>query len=210
MRTALNLTTWNRKEHFEFFSSFDEPFFGITTTLDFSIGYQKVKDLGCSYFLYYLYTSLKAVNRIETFRYRIEHGKVFVYDTIHASPTIGREDHTFGFSFLRYDENFDVFLLEAEKEIERIKNSIGLCHTDDTKRIDTIHYSSIPWYTFTSLSHARHYQYKDSAPKISFGQYTQEQGKVILPISIHVHHGLMDGYHVGLYLEEFQQLLNAP
>jgi chloramphenicol O-acetyltransferase type A len=27
-------------------------------------------------------------------------------------------------------------------------------------------------------------------------------------MSIHVHHGLMDGYHVGLFVNAFQDLMN--
>ncbi|MBQ0736524.1 CatA-like O-acetyltransferase [Aquimarina celericrescens] len=208
MRTKLDLNTWNRKEHFEFFGGFDEPFFGITTNLDFTKGYQKIKDLGYPYFLFYLHKSLSAANSVEAFRYRIENGSVFLYDKIHASPTIGREDHTFGFSFMEYYDNFETFVSESEKEIEEVKNSKGLRHTDNAKRIDTVHYSSIPWYNFTGLSHARHFQFIDSVPKISFGKYTKVEGKLTLPVSVHVHHGLADGYHVGRYLEEFQKLLN--
>ncbi len=208
-KTELDLTTWNRKEHYEFFSSFDEPFFGIVSTVDFTKGYRIIKDRGYSYFLYYLHKAIKAANEIEPFRYRIEEGKVFIYDQIHASPTIGREDHTFGFSFIEFDEDFSVFQANAHLEIEDVRNSVGLRHTDNAKRLDSLHISSIPWYNFTGISHARHFQYLDSVPKISFGKYTKERDKIYLPISIHVHHALMDGYHVGLYLERFQELLNA-
>ena len=30
-----------------------------------------------------------------------------------------------------------------------------------------------------------------------------------MPVSINVHHALMDGYHVGLFIEKFQKLLNG-
>jgi len=29
-----------------------------------------------------------------------------------------------------------------------------------------------------------------------------------MPVSIHVHHALMDGYEVGLFVEEFQRLMS--
>ncbi|SHI46446.1 chloramphenicol acetyltransferase [Aquimarina spongiae] len=208
MKKVIDLDQWNRKEHFEFFNGFDEPFFGITTTVDFTKGYQKIKDFGYPYFLFYLHKSLQAANAIEPFRYRIEENQVVVYDVIHASPTIGREDHTFGFSFLEYIKDFDRFVEMAKLEITEVQNSKGLRHIDSTKRMDTIHYSSIPWYNFTGLTHARHFEYKDSVPKISFGKYTKKHGEMILPIAVNVHHGLMDGYHLGEYLEEFQRLLN--
>ncbi|GAA4277481.1 chloramphenicol acetyltransferase [Aquimarina mytili] len=208
MRTKLDLDSWNRREHFEFFGSFDEPFFGVTTTVDFTKGYQKIKDLGYPYFLFYLYKSLLAANTVEAFKYRIEDNEIYVYDKIHASPTIGRDDHTFGFSFMEFQEDFETFVSESKKEIEAVKKSSGLRYTDNAKRIDTIHYSSIPWYNFTGLTHARHFQFVDSVPKISFGKYTKVENKLNLPIAVNVHHGLADGYHVGVYLEEFQRLLN--
>ncbi|NRA48527.1 MAG: chloramphenicol acetyltransferase, partial [Phaeodactylibacter sp.] len=34
-------------------------------------------------------------------------------------------------------------------------------------------------------------------------------GRKTMPVSIHVHHALVDGFHVGLFLEAFQDLLNA-
>ncbi|SEK42750.1 chloramphenicol O-acetyltransferase type A [Aquimarina amphilecti] len=207
-KKALDLTTWNRKEHYEFFGAFDEPFFGIVSTVDFTKGYQKIRENGYSYFLYYLHKAVKAANNIEPFRYRIEDDMVYVYDQVHASATIGREDHTFGFSFMKFNKNFNEFEKNALKEIEAVKNTTGLRHNENAKRKDSLHISSIPWYNFTSISHARHFHYKDSVPKISFGKYTKKGEEMQLPISIHVHHGLMDGYHVGLYLEEFQRLLN--
>jgi chloramphenicol O-acetyltransferase type A len=62
---------------------------------------------------------------------------------------------------------------------------------------------------FTALSHARSFRYADSCPKISYGQVYLEGATRLLPISVHIHHGLADGYHVGLFLEAFQRRLNA-
>ncbi|ERM83250.1 hypothetical protein P872_16360 [Rhodonellum psychrophilum GCM71 = DSM 17998] len=34
------------------------------------------------------------------------------------------------------------------------------------------------------------------------------EGKKVMPLAIHVHHALMDGTHVGEFLEKFQNLMN--
>jgi hypothetical protein len=61
-------------------------------------------------------------------------------------------------------------------------------------RHNVIHFSAIPWLNFTSLSHAR--SYTDSCPKISFGKMmTTDDGTKTMAMSIHVHHGLIDGYN---------------
>jgi chloramphenicol O-acetyltransferase type A len=37
---------------------------------------------------------------------------------------------------------------------------------------------------------------------------TRENGKKSMPVSVHVHHMLMDGYHVGQFIDAFQELMN--
>ncbi|AOW21905.1 chloramphenicol acetyltransferase [Urechidicola croceus] len=206
MKKELNLTTWNRKDHFNFFKQFEEPFFGVTVDVDVTVAYKKAKEQNVSFFLYYLHKSIVAANSVEAFRYRINDDKVYIYDFINPSPTINRPDNTFGFSYISYAEDFNDFLKIATKEIERVRNTTGL--NPATSGENVIHYSSIPWIKFTSLSHARSFTFPDSCPKISFGKMTETNGKKIMPMSVHVHHALMDGYEVGLYIKKFQDLLN--
>jgi chloramphenicol O-acetyltransferase type A len=208
MKTLLDLENWNRKEHFLFFKQMEEPFFGITTTINCTKGYETAKQLGTSFFTYYLHKTIIAVNAIEAFRYRIIDDKIFIYDTIDVSATIMRDDNTFGFSLIEYSTDFDVFAANTLLEIERIKNTPGL-FTREFPQDNLIHLSAIPWINFTSLSHARSYTFPDSCPKISFGKMIlDEDGKRTMSISIHVHHGLMDGYHVGQFIDYFQGLMN--
>ncbi|MBC7847666.1 MAG: chloramphenicol acetyltransferase [Flavobacterium sp.] len=208
MKTLLHLENWNRKEHFLFFKQMEEPFFGITTTIDCTKGYETAKQLGTSFFVYYLHKTIVAVNAIEAFRYRIIDDEIYIYDTIDASATIMREDKTFGFSLIKYSSNFDIFTKTTLEEIQRLKNTPGL-FTREFPDDNLIHFSAIPWINFTSLSHARSYTFPDSCPKISFGKMIiEENGKRTMSMSIHVHHGLMDGYHVGQFVDYFQELMN--
>jgi len=209
MPAKLNLATWPRKEHFEFFSSFDEPFFGIVVTIDCTRAYAAAKQRGISFFLYYLHKTLTAVNSVEAFKYRIANGEVFIHETVNASATLTRNDNTFGFSLIPYSNDLDTFVYEAQKEIERVRNTPGLF----TRAFDSdslIHFSALPWVNFTSLSHARSFTFPDSCPKISVGKMmVGEDGKRTMPVSVHVHHGLMDGYHVGLFFDALQTAMDA-
>lgn len=206
MKTLLDIESWNRKDQFRFFNQFEEPFFGVTVQVDCTEAYTKVKANGYSFFLYYLHLSLKAANQIEPFRYRISDGSVYLYDTVNASPTINRPDGTFGFSYMDYHPDFESFADAAKTTIEEVRNSTGLIPAVSGENV--IHYSSVPWINFTGLSHARSFSFKDSCPKISFGKMTEVNGRKQMPVSIHVHHALMDGFHVGQYIDLYQQLLS--
>ena len=206
MKQELDITTWNRKEHFEFFCKFEEPFFGTTIQFDCTKAYAKSKELGVSFFSYYLHKTLVAVNNTENFRYRIQDEKVFIYDKINVSSTILRDDKTFGFSEIEYNEHLNIFIENYNTEATRVKNTTGLFTREYNENI--VHFSALPWINFTSISHSRSFTFPDSCPKFSFGKMTTENDKKFMSMSVHVHHGLVDGYHLGLFFEEFERLMN--
>lgn len=208
MKTYLDLATWPRKEHFEFFRKFDEPFWGAVVDVDCTTAYEKAKTQGISFFIWYLHKTLVAINAIEACRYRIEDDKVAVYDQVDVSATVMREDGSFGFSYMAFHPDITVFNQRCLIEIERVKNTPGL-FTRTFEMSNLIHFSAIPWVNFTALSHARSFSFPDSCPKISFGKMTvSENGKRTMPMSVHAHHALMDGFHVGKLIEHFQLEMN--
>lgn len=206
MKQQIDIDTWVRRDHFRFFSGFSEPFFGVTVRVDATQAYRLAKERERSFFLHYLYRALKAANSIEAFRYRIVDEKVFLFDCVHASPTINRPDGTFGFAYMDYHENEDLFYQNALRVTEEVRQSTTLI--PGTSGQDMIHFSALPWLDFTSLSHARNFAFPDSSPKISFGKLVDEGTRKTMPISVHLHHGLADGYHAGLFVERFQDLMN--
>jgi chloramphenicol O-acetyltransferase type A len=207
MKQKIDLATWNRKEHFAFFSTFEEPFFGLTTQLNCENAYHKAKSLGIPFSTYYLHKTLVAVNENKAFRLRIDEDEVVEFSAINGSATVLRADKTFGFSEIKYNPDLFVFNQNAIEEIERVQQTTGLFTREFSPNV--IHFSSLPWISFTSISHARSFTLPDSCPKISFGKMSvEESGKRSIPFSIHVHHGLVDGYDVGVFVNRLQHLLN--
>lgn len=206
MKQLIDPSQWERRAHFDFFKNFQEPFFGVTVEVDCTIAYEEAKRHAYSFFLYYLHQSLTAANQVDAFKLRILGDDVWRYDVVHASPTINRPDGTFGFAYMDYEKDFFIFRQKAKAVIEHMEHTHGLVPALTGENV--IHYSSIPWIRFTGLSHARSYHHADSIPKISFGKMTDENGKKKMPMSVHAHHGLMDGWHVGQYIDRFQELMN--
>ena len=126
MKELLNLDKWSRNDHFNFFKDFEEPFFGVAVKIDCTEAYKKCKEHNLSFFLFYLHKSLVAANSVESFRYRIENENVYIYDKVHASPTINRPDGTFGFAYMDYYFDFNLFSEKAKKEIENVQKTQGL------------------------------------------------------------------------------------
>jgi chloramphenicol O-acetyltransferase type A len=206
MKHKLDIDTWNRKEHFNFFKSFDAPYYGVTIKLDCTHAYSNAKLLGVSFYSYYLHKILAAVNAIPNFRYRIEGNDVFEYDRIDASTTVLRDDHTFGFSNMKFVEDVKEFDAIVKAETKRVKNLAGLLTAPNA--INAIHFSALPWIDFTSISESSDSRSGDSCAKISVGKLADEDGKKLMPFAVHVHHALVDGYHLGLFLNKLKELMN--
>lgn len=204
----IDLENWNRKEHFEFFSKMASPYFGFTTEVDCTQAFETAKANQHSFFATYLHKSMIAVNAVDELRLRIVDNQVVLYDEVHGGSTIGRADGTFGFSFFRYSQNFEIFNEGLQKEIQSVQNSKGLGISNDDLPINHIRHTTIPWNSFSALLHPTNFDPKECIPKITFGKFNIKDGKKYLPVSIEAHHGLADGIHLAKYMEEFQKQLN--
>ncbi|MDC1106969.1 chloramphenicol acetyltransferase [Prolixibacteraceae bacterium] len=207
-RREIDIEKWKRKEHYEFFSKMREPFHGVCVEVDADKAYQSSKTLQTSLFIVYMYALGKAIHEVENFRYRIEDERVYCYDFVELGSTIGRSDETFGFGLLGYDPNFEIFCNNAKKEIQRVQSIEGLCLESNQTLNNVVYCSTLPWIRFTGLTHARHYDYRDSIPKISFGKCSEINGKRTLPVAIFVDHSLVDGVHVAKLIERLQYHLD--
>ena len=202
----VDIRDWPRRDHYHYFGDLDDPYFGITAKADFTSCYMQAKEDGESFFLYSLHKILRAANAVTEFRYRVEDSGIVLYDLIGASPTIGREDGSFGFGVFEYHEDRTMFVNEAKKEISRVKNASGLCLGEGESRNDLIYYSSIPWIDFTDLKHAGKMSKGQSIPRISTGRLVPHEDKLMMPVSVEINHGLADGYHVAQFFRLLDML----
>lgn len=197
---VIDKSQWNRREHFEHFSAFDDPFFGVTINVDCTNIYRRAKEKGTSFSLLLLHRIITAACEVEEFRYRIEGDNIVCYDSLVPEATVARADHTFSFASFEYDTDEDVFMQIAKAEMERLQHTTGL-NKNGAFHPNAIHYSAVPWLTFTDMKHPTNMCSGDSVPKISTGKFFRQGEQVLIPVSVTCHHGLMDGYHVARFVE---------
>lgn len=205
---TLDINTWSRKEQFHFFRKMDYPHFNLCANLDLTVTQAWLREQGISFFKAMVYLAMTTVNDIPEFRYRVRGETVVEHELVHPAFTIMRNDGVFAFCPVPYQRHFADFYANAERQIEFCKSSSEL--HDEPDRDDRIFISSIPWVSFTSVSHPIHMNPVDSIPRVTWGKYWEEHGRIHLPLSVQVNHAIMDGHHVGIYFSKLQELLNHP
>src|ERR1700760_3297640 len=206
-REKINIETWERRAAFHFFKDFTEPYHGVCLRVDCTATYRYAKQHHLSVFLSLLHRSLIAAHQVENFRTRIVDGTIWLYEQINGGSAVGRANGTIGLGHYQFRARIDEFVREAAIELDRVRQR------DDIERYpeaNLIRYSVLPWFHFSSVSHARDFSHAAPAPRITFGKITEAASRCTMPVSIHAHHALVDGLHVAQFVERFQHRLNAP
>ncbi|WP_432735764.1 CatA-like O-acetyltransferase [Maridesulfovibrio sp. FT414] len=212
----IDLETWERTEHFNFFQSLQKCNYGTTVQVDVSTLYDFRKEannnggkLRFSDLVYFF--AMKAVNAIPELRTRIVDGNPVIFDVVHPAFTYipkGRSLHAN--VVCRYAENY----AEQSKYFEIARNNSDIAPTlspEGGNKQNLIYFSIVTGVPFSAASNPWGDCSCDSVPRILFGQmHETESGRKMLPVSIELLHSLADGRHLAEFYRVFTELCSNP
>lgn len=204
----IDLDNWKRKGHYDFFHRMDYPQFNICMDLDVTRFIKFTKQNGLSFYYSMIFASTSVINQIDEFKYRIREDKVLIHDKVHASFTDMDKNGDELFKMVTIDLEDDIYKFEKlaretsanQQDYFRPEKLIG--------RDDLIYITCIPWISFTHISHTISLNKNDSVPRISWGKYYQQGDRILLPFSVQVNHALIDGFHIGKYIDKLQKYID--
>ena len=204
-RTEIGPEDWNRQHLFESYMGTDFPYINIGCDLDITELYEYKKEKGISLYFSLIYLATKAANSIENFHYRFQDGKPFRIDENVAFATHLQKDNDI-FVMVECDAYDDIcsFAKKNREKAEIPAKDSGLAAMKG--RMDILNFTCIPWIHYNHFVRTIAHDGLDCNPKLSMGKYEKKDGRVLIPFSVQVHHGLMDGLHVGRFFEKLQSL----
>ena len=202
----IDLETWPRRKHFELFRGLAYPYFSLCAEVDVAPVVRAVKERESSFTAYVVYVLVRAANEVPQFRHRIRGDAVVEHRVVHPSVTVLTEDDLFAFCTFEYTEDAGAFVRAAVDVMDRARRNPSI--EDEPGRDDCLFMTAIPWVSFTSMMHPVPLLPADSVPRIAWGRYRAEADRLAMPLSVHAHHGLMDGLHAGRFFESVQGLID--
>ncbi|HET8693817.1 MAG TPA: chloramphenicol acetyltransferase [Aquabacterium sp.] len=201
-KRAIDLNQYARRDIFKAFNDRLLPHFSTTCEVDVTGIKRGADQTGESFFIALSYAVARAVNAVPEFRHRVIDGVLFEYERVHPGYTVARENDLFSFCDSVYDDNFARYSEQARLRIDAVKSEPDLALGDKNAMFFI---TSIPWFRFTSFTHPYDPMY-GYIPVITLGQYADEGGRVTMPVAVQVHHGVVDGLHVGRFYAELTRL----
>lgn len=203
----IDLDTYPRRSHFEYFRSLAYPYVGFTANVDVTKLLRYAKEHRGSGFLAILWAASRAANAIPQLRQRIQGEGIVEYEHCNVSHTVALPDHTFCNCATDCRRPLDEFLVYAGQCQQEAMGHHGFVNRDEDES-GMIFASCIPWVTFTQCIQPVPIP-ADCNPRIVFGKYIKEGDRTLMPLHIQCNHALVDGYHLGEFYREFQEIADS-
>jgi len=202
----INIETWKRRIHFQVFCEALQPEYCVNMNLDVTNFLQMIKREGRSFTCSFIYVAAKCANDIEEFRYRLIDKKVILYDEIGTSFTfMNKETELFKVVHVLMQPTLSEFEALSKTTISEQKEYfIG------APPVDSFIFSAMPWISFTSISHTISANHSKGQPLFDWGKFFEQNGRIMMPFSVQVHHSFVDGIHIRKLVNKIQDCLNNP
>lgn len=200
----IDLETYPRRSHFEYFGSLAFPYVGMTANADVTELLAAAKERGASTFLACLWAAARAANAVPELRQRIVRGRIAQYDYCQTAHTVALPDGTFCNCRTDTTVDFETFLRTGKAEQEKAKHQHGFVSTQEDET-SLIFVSCVPWVTFTQVIQPVPIP-ADSNVRIVFGKYFAQGERTLMPLSIQANHALADGLHIARFYEAFARI----
>ena len=204
--TPIDLKTWNRGQMFWYFSQQAPTGYSLTVDVDVTHMKKVLENANKKFFPAYLWLVTKLLNQQIEFRVAEKDGAVGYYDCLTPLyAAFHEDDKTFSLMWTEYDDDFNVFYQDYLNGQQQYGNVHGvLSRTECLPPPNAYTVSCVPWIRFRHFAVHSYENKPYYFPSVEAGKITEENGRLIMPLSLTCHHATTDGYHVNLFLERLQ------
>ena len=205
--TAIDMESYPRRAHFDYFRSLQNPMLGVTVNVDVTALHALCKQQEKSFYLAFMHAAALAANAVPELRRRIRDGGIVEYDVCGTSHVELKADGTYGYCTLYHDLPWPDYMAYAEQTRRACQASATIEEDDD---VDGLYFiTSLPWLSYTQLVQPTAGG-DESNPRISWGRFAPDyRGRLMMPVTLLVHHGLADGLHVSQFYQNLDRELAA-
>lgn len=199
----IDMAEYPRREHFNHFIGMAYPYVGVTVEVDVTDLLNLCREKGYSFYLTVLHAVALAADEVPEFRRRIDGDGIIEFDGCPTSHTELKPDGTYAYCTLHHHMPLGEYLQKAEAARTAARESGTI---EEEAEVQSMYFiSTLPWLHYTQLIQPVACG-EESNPRFTWGKYQQNaEGRVMMPLSVLVHHALADGLHIAAFYEAFNR-----
>ena len=207
----VEMDTYARRKHFEYFKSLPYPYVGTTVDVDVTDILKYAKHHKRSFYLTFLHAVALAADSVAELRQRIHGEQIIEYSECPTSHVELLEDNSYCYCTLHHHMPIEDYFTQTESARASCRSN-GIEEDEDADSMYFI--SSLPWLHYTAFLQPVACG-DESNPRITWGKYEESSdGQIMMPVTILAHHALVDGLHIARFYEslnaEIQEYVITP
>lgn len=196
---VIDLDTYTRRDAFLHFSEDCKCSVSMTARIDVTALAAYSKRTGTRFYLNFLYLLCKVLNARDDYKmgYLWKKRQLICYDALHPMQYVFHEDtQSCTPVYSTYCADYATFYRNAEADIEREKRTrCGKMH--DERYPNWFDASYLPWVSYDALHIELPDGYLYLAPIVNWGRYREENGRLMMPLTVRLNHAIADGFTVA-------------
>ena len=203
----IDMDQFSRRKHFEYFSSLQYPYVGLTSEVDVTELVPFCKERSYSFYLTFMHIVALAANDVSEFRQRIRDNGIVEFEKCPTSHIELLDNGTYAYCTLHHDMPLDMYIPYAENARKLCRENGKL--EEDAQVESMLFISTVPWLHYTALIQPVAAG-EDSNPRITWGKFQKDcNGRYQMPVSVLAHHGLVDGIHIAQFYRNLEKYIAA-
>lgn len=202
----IDIENWRRKPYFDHYYDQVRCTYSLTASVDITQLLTELRSKGIKLYPALIHMITTVVNRHSEFRTCVDgEGKLGYWESMSPSYTVFHdEDKSFSTIWTPYSDDFLAFYKDYLDDMEQYGDIREFVAKSDEPQ-NTFPISSIPWVSFTAFNLNIYTEGTYLLPIFTMGKYSQQDGRILLPLSVQLHHAVCDGYHAGVLFHELQE-----
>lgn len=203
--------TYYRKGVFRHFSEDCKCSTSMTARVDVTELARRSRQTGTRFYINFLYILAKVLNSRDDYRmgYLWQTDELICYDRIHPTQYVFHDDtETCTPVYTRWREDYAAFYAAALDDVERAKQTREYA-LDAANHPNWFDASFIPWVSYDALNIELPDGYLYFAPIVNWGKYREENGRLMMPVSVRLNHAIADGYLIAKVFRLLEEEISA-
>ena len=195
----IDIETYYRKGVFRHFSEDCKCSVSMTSRVDVTKLVDHSKKTNTKFYINFLYLLTKVLNSRDDYKmaYLWQTNELICYDVINPTQYVFHEDtETCTPVYTNYDPDYKTFYGNALADVEKAKQTREYL-LDSVNHPNWFDASYISWLSYDSLNIELPDGYLYFLPIINWGKYREENGCLMLPLTVRMNHAIADGYLVA-------------
>ena len=157
------------------------------------------KKTGTKFYINFLYVLSKVLNSRDDYKmaWLWETHELICYDRINPTQYVFHEDtETCTPVYTTYIDDYTLFCQNAMNDVEKARDTREYM-LDPMNHPNWFDASFIPWLSYDSMNIELPDGYLYFMPIVNWGKYREENGRLLMPVSVRLNHAVADGYLVA-------------